>query len=74
MSSDDVKRILPGEKTAGILGGMGPYATVDFYRQILDCTPVKKDWEHIRLITVVLLAVIEHIPEPASFLKMLKAL
>lgn len=50
MSSHDVKRIRPGEKIAGILGGMGPYATVDFYKQIIDCTPVKKDWEHIRLI------------------------
>jgi len=37
-------------KTVGILGGMGPYATVSFFRTLLDLTPAKKDWEHLRLI------------------------
>lgn len=38
------------EKVVGILGGMGPFATVDFFKQILDLTPAQKDWEHLRLI------------------------
>ena len=38
------------EKIVGILGGMGPYATVDFFKQILDCTSTKKDWEHLRIL------------------------
>ncbi len=36
--------------TVGILGGMGPYATLAFYQCILDNTPAQKDWEHLRLI------------------------
>lgn len=38
------------EKVVGILGGMGPYATLDFFKKILDLTPAKKDWEHLRMI------------------------
>ena len=38
------------EKTVGILGGMGPYAALEFFKEILFRTPAKKDWEHIRLI------------------------
>ena len=38
------------EKILGILGGMGPYATLHFLKQILDVTPAKKDWEHLRLL------------------------
>ena len=38
------------EMTIGILGGMGPYATLDFYRQLLDVTPAKKDWEHLHVL------------------------
>lgn len=38
------------EKVVGILGGMGPFATVEFYRQILSCTPANKDWEHLRIL------------------------
>jgi len=34
----------------GIIGGMGPYATVDFVRNILDLTIVKKDSDHIPLL------------------------
>lgn len=37
-------------KIVGILGGMGPYATVSFYQTILELTPVKKDWDHLRVI------------------------
>jgi aspartate racemase len=38
------------EKTIGILGGMGPYATADLFTKILEQTPAKKDWEHLRII------------------------
>ncbi len=34
-------------KTIGILGGMGPEATVDLYRWIVKLTPAKKDQDHI---------------------------
>ena len=34
----------------GILGGMGPYATIAFYQKILDITDVKKDSDHIHLL------------------------
>ena len=34
----------------GILGGMGPYATMAFYHKILQYTPAKKDWDHVRVI------------------------
>jgi aspartate racemase len=36
-----VKRIL------GIVGGMGPEATVDFYREVIRLTPASRDQEHI---------------------------
>jgi len=29
---------------------MGPFATAAFYRKILEMTPARKDWEHIRTI------------------------
>ncbi len=38
------------EKTIGILGGMGPYAGLDFHRQILDHTPAEKDWDHFHIL------------------------
>jgi aspartate racemase len=31
----------------GILGGMGPEATLDFYREIIALTPASKDQDHI---------------------------
>jgi aspartate racemase len=40
-----------GELTVGVLGGMGPYATLGFLQCILDYTPAKKDWDHIHTIT-----------------------
>ena len=38
------------EKIIGILGGMGPAATSDVFRRILQLTPVEKDQEHIHII------------------------
>ncbi|MDY6821868.1 MAG: amino acid racemase [Deferribacterota bacterium] len=37
-------------KTVGIIGGMGPYATLDFFKKILDESKVEKDQDHLHLI------------------------
>lgn len=37
-------------KTIGILGGMGSYATVDFFKRILDQFEVKKEWDYPEII------------------------
>ena len=36
--------------TLGILGGMGPYATIYFFQRILHVTPIKKDADHFRVL------------------------
>ncbi|GAA4831607.1 hypothetical protein GCM10023354_08480 [Garicola koreensis] len=33
----------------GILGGMGPAATVDFYSKLIAATPAVTDQEHLRV-------------------------
>ncbi|MBU1208003.1 MAG: aspartate/glutamate racemase family protein [Proteobacteria bacterium] len=38
------------EKTIGILGGMGPEATLLMFAKILENTPAAKDQEHLRMI------------------------
>lgn len=38
------------EKVIGILGGMGPEATLDCFRKILRYTPASKDQDHLRVI------------------------
>lgn len=38
------------EKTIGILGGMGPEATLDCYARIIKNTPAKTDQQHLRVI------------------------
>ncbi len=38
------------KKIIGIFGGMGPDATVDFYKEIIRITPAKRDQEHIPVI------------------------
>jgi aspartate racemase len=37
-------------KTIGILGGMGPLATADLYRKIIEATPASRDQEHLHVI------------------------
>ena len=37
-------------RRVGIIGGMGPLATVDLYQKIISNTPAKKDQDHIPLI------------------------
>ncbi|MCB1841376.1 MAG: amino acid racemase [Halioglobus sp.] len=36
--------------TVGVLGGLGPEATVDFLRKIVDATPATSDQDHIHLL------------------------
>ena len=38
------------KKTVGVIGGMGPQATVDFFQKILDNTKVERDQDHIHVI------------------------
>ena len=37
-------------KIIGIIGGMGPAATIDLYKKIVENTPAEKDQEHIHVI------------------------
>ncbi len=37
-------------KTAGVIGGMGPEATVDFLRRIVAGTPARDDGDHIHVL------------------------
>jgi len=37
-------------KKLGILGGMGPLATYNLYKGIIDATPAKKDQDHINMV------------------------
>lgn len=38
------------KKTLGIIGGMGPMATVDLYRKIIEKTDASRDAEHIHVL------------------------
>jgi aspartate racemase len=38
------------EKTIGILGGMGPEATLDCYAKIIQNTPAETDQQHLRVV------------------------
>lgn len=37
-------------KTVGIIGGMGPAATADFYRQIVELTDARRDQDHLHVL------------------------
>ena len=39
------------DRILGVLGGMGPLATVEFLRKLIETTPAKTDQEHIPCIT-----------------------
>jgi len=43
-------RMPPQEKIAGILGGMGPEATVDLMRRVIKNTPAQDDIDHVHCI------------------------
>lgn len=36
--------------TVGVIGGMGPAATVDFLRRLIEATPASRDQDHIRVL------------------------
>lgn len=36
--------------TVGILGGMGPMATVDLFAKIIECTPASVDQDHLKIL------------------------
>lgn len=38
------------QKAVGVIGGLGPRATVEFMRRILDITPARQERDHLRLI------------------------
>ncbi|WP_416446135.1 aspartate/glutamate racemase family protein [Leucobacter sp. HNU] len=35
-------------RVVGVLGGMGPAATADFYRKLVEATPARRDQDHLR--------------------------
>lgn len=37
-------------KVIGVVGGMGSYATVDFFRRLVDAFPAEKEWDRPRII------------------------
>lgn len=40
----------PHDKTVGVIGGMGPLATADFFHLLVRMTPADKDWNHLHII------------------------
>ena len=38
------------DKLVGIIGGMGPDATVDFMSRVLQATPASTDQDHVRMV------------------------
>lgn len=49
--SDSMKDKSGGaEKVVGVLGGMGPEATADFFQKLLKITPARSDQEHLRIL------------------------
>ena len=39
-----------GEKIVGVIGGMGPEATVDFMRRLVARTPARDDADHLHVL------------------------
>ena len=50
MEHSNIKSSELREVIIGILGGMGPEATVEIFRRIIDITPSKKDQDHLHII------------------------
>lgn len=40
-------------KTVGVIGGMGPKATVEFLNKVISLTPAEKDQEHLNIIVYI---------------------
>lgn len=49
-------------KVLGVLGGMGPLATVDFLRKLIEETPAARDEDHIPVITYCVPQIPERVP------------
>jgi aspartate racemase len=41
---------MTARRTVGVLGGMGPAATVEFFRRLVDATPARADADHLHVI------------------------
>jgi aspartate racemase len=41
--------MITGTKVIGVLGGMGPAATADFFQKIIQATPAKTDQDHLKV-------------------------
>lgn len=54
----------PSKIIVGVLGGMGPEATVELMRRVIQVTPARDDQDHIRMI-------VEHNPKVPSRIKAL---
>jgi len=52
-------------KTIGVLGGMGPLATADFFQKLIQATPAKADQDHLR----VLIFSNPHIPDRTAAIR-----
>ncbi len=39
-----------GRRTVGVIGGMGPEATVDFFAKLVAATPVERDQDHLHVL------------------------
>jgi len=46
----DGGRSAKAEKVIGIIGGMGPEATIDLFRKIVKATPARMDQDHLRIL------------------------
>jgi len=44
------KNISHPDKTVGVMGGMGPASTADFFLRLIRATPATKDQDHLRII------------------------
>jgi aspartate racemase len=42
--------VAEGRRTVGVIGGMGPEATVDFFAKLVAATPVEGDQDHLRVL------------------------
>lgn len=43
-------REVQGTRTVGVIGGMGPLATVETYRRIVAATPARRDQDHLHVV------------------------
>jgi aspartate racemase len=48
--SNNIERNSMNKKTIGILGGMGPEATLDCFGKIIKNTPAQRDQDHLRVV------------------------